>query len=247
MAGLAGGNLVLQNNGGDDLTVTGNGPFTFPTKLASGSAYAITVKPGGLPVGMGQSCAVSSGSGMVGSADVTSVRVRCSFTLSGPGGSIPDGPGACGTPGAPFVSTVFVDGGFFNVGSLLLSVSFVTHSWSGDLRMVLAHMPTGTQVTVFDKMRMGSCNANDRLTGTFQFSEAFSPTFCAVASTSGRTLDGGSYAPCDVMSRATSFSAAPPAGFGGESVQGTWQLTITDNDDSDVGSVSGWSLTFSPP
>ena len=83
MSGLS-GTVVLQDNGGDDLCVTANGPFTFATKVASGAAYAVTVKTNP----SGQACTVSSGSGTMGSANVTSVAVTCtansaSFTVGG--------------------------------------------------------------------------------------------------------------------------------------------------------------------
>ncbi|MCP5032218.1 MAG: 3-carboxymuconate cyclase, partial [Actinomycetia bacterium] len=42
VSGLS-GTLVLQNNGGDDLTLTADGAFTFATALADGSAYDVTV------------------------------------------------------------------------------------------------------------------------------------------------------------------------------------------------------------
>ncbi|MCB1159894.1 MAG: hypothetical protein KDK45_20510, partial [Leptospiraceae bacterium] len=38
-SGIVGTGLVLQNNSGDNLTVTANGNFTFPTPVSSGSAY----------------------------------------------------------------------------------------------------------------------------------------------------------------------------------------------------------------
>src|SRR5208337_1343911 len=58
---LSGGNLVLQNNGGNNLTVTTNGSFTFTTPIASGSTYSVTVltEPSSPP----QTCTVSDGSG----------------------------------------------------------------------------------------------------------------------------------------------------------------------------------------
>ena len=62
---------MLQDNGGDDLSVTANGSFTFATSLASGAAYSVTVKTNP----SGQTCTVASGSGTVGSANVTSVAV----------------------------------------------------------------------------------------------------------------------------------------------------------------------------
>ena len=43
VSGLS-GTVVLQDNGGDDLTVSGDGAFQFATKLPSGAAYSVTVK-----------------------------------------------------------------------------------------------------------------------------------------------------------------------------------------------------------
>lgn len=77
------GSVVLQNNGGDNLSVSTAGAFTFSTALASGAAYSVTV----LTQPPGQTCAVTSGSGTVSLANVTSVVVTCTdvsgFTLGG--------------------------------------------------------------------------------------------------------------------------------------------------------------------
>jgi hypothetical protein len=84
MSGLAGSGLVLQNNGGDDLAINGNGTFQFATALASGAAYNVTVKTH--PTSPQQSCTVSNGSGTVGSASVMNVSVACAtdrFTIGG--------------------------------------------------------------------------------------------------------------------------------------------------------------------
>ena len=44
VSGLTASGLVLQNNGGDNLTVAANATsFTFPTKVAANGAYAVTV------------------------------------------------------------------------------------------------------------------------------------------------------------------------------------------------------------
>ena len=72
------GTLDLWNNGGDRLTVTSNGDFTFPLQIANGSNYAVLVAS--QPAG--QTCTVTNGSG-VASGNVTDVAVRCapySFT-----------------------------------------------------------------------------------------------------------------------------------------------------------------------
>jgi hypothetical protein len=71
--------VVLQDNGGDNLSVTANGSFTFATALPSGAAYAVTVKTNP----SGQTCAVSSGSGTIGSANVTNVAVSCAANSAG--------------------------------------------------------------------------------------------------------------------------------------------------------------------
>ena len=72
MSGLS-GTVVLQDNGGDDLSVSSNGPFTFATPVADGGAYNVTVKTNP----SGQTCTVSGGAGTVASANVTSVAVTC--------------------------------------------------------------------------------------------------------------------------------------------------------------------------
>ena len=76
--------VVLQDNGGDDLTVSADGAFTFPTKVASGAPYAVTV----LTQPAGQTCAVANGSGTVGSADVTNVAVTCAPNTYAIGGTV---------------------------------------------------------------------------------------------------------------------------------------------------------------
>ncbi|HUM13868.1 MAG TPA: hypothetical protein VLT82_23170, partial [Myxococcaceae bacterium] len=80
VSGLTGTGLVLRNNGGDDLSVASSGPFTFATALTTGSPYAVTVRT--QPAG--QTCTVSSGSGTVGTANVTSVAVSCAANPPSP-------------------------------------------------------------------------------------------------------------------------------------------------------------------
>lgn len=72
ISGLA-GTIVLQNNGGDDLSVSTNGPFTFQTAIESGDPYAVTVKT--QPAH--HLCAVTNGSGTIANANVTNVAVAC--------------------------------------------------------------------------------------------------------------------------------------------------------------------------
>ena len=78
VSGLS-GTVVLQDNGGDDLSVSASGAFTFATALSAGSAYNVTVKTN--PAG--QTCSVANGSGTVGSAGVTNVAVTCTTSAAG--------------------------------------------------------------------------------------------------------------------------------------------------------------------
>ena len=73
VTGLTGTGLVLQDNSGDDLTLATNGTFTFATTVASGAAYAVTVKS--QPAW--QLCLVTNGTGTIISANVTDITVAC--------------------------------------------------------------------------------------------------------------------------------------------------------------------------
>jgi len=73
--GFIGHGLALQNNGADDLAVTGSGPVKFPGKLPSGSAYNVIILS--QPAEPEVVCEVTGGAGKVGNADVTTVAVDC--------------------------------------------------------------------------------------------------------------------------------------------------------------------------
>jgi outer membrane protein assembly factor BamB len=81
VAGLT-GSVVLQNNSGDNLTVSSNGMFTFAVPVANGSAYSVTI----LAQPTGESCSVVNGTGTVTSANVTNIAITCvagTYTISG--------------------------------------------------------------------------------------------------------------------------------------------------------------------
>jgi len=67
------GALILQNNGGDDLTITADGPFVFDTPLSRYSPYLVTIQSGPLQ----QEVTISNGAGTIYSEDVTSILVIC--------------------------------------------------------------------------------------------------------------------------------------------------------------------------
>src|SRR5262249_5613341 len=66
------GTVVLQDNGGDDLSVGANGPYTFPTLVTPGVSYTVTVRSN--PTS--QTCTVANGTGTA-TANITNVVVTC--------------------------------------------------------------------------------------------------------------------------------------------------------------------------
>jgi trimeric autotransporter adhesin len=73
------GAVVLQNSGGDDLTVSADGAFAFSTALVSGRAYNVTIRT--QPSFPAQDCVVTNSAG-IASANVTNVAVTCSTLAS---------------------------------------------------------------------------------------------------------------------------------------------------------------------
>jgi 6-phosphogluconolactonase (cycloisomerase 2 family) len=84
VSGLTGSGLVLADNGGDSLTITASGNFTFATSVAGGASYNVTVAT--QPTNPTQSCTVAHGSGTISGSDVTNVAITCTtstFTIGG--------------------------------------------------------------------------------------------------------------------------------------------------------------------
>ncbi len=75
LSGLtAGTSVVLQDNGGDNLTLTASGWFYFSQNVAAGSTYGVTV----LTQPTHETCSVTNGSGTTAANNVTNVSVTCS-------------------------------------------------------------------------------------------------------------------------------------------------------------------------
>lgn len=85
IAGFTAGSMVLEDNGGDDLTIAAPAStFNFPADLAGGAMYQVTVKtqPNGL------TCTVSPNTPQtIGTGNVSNVAVSCSPTSSGTPGA----------------------------------------------------------------------------------------------------------------------------------------------------------------
>ena len=74
VSGLAGTGLVLQDNGADNLTITGTGTVQFTFKTVVSGAFAVTVLT--QPSSPAQTCTVTGGQGMA-TANVNTVSVSC--------------------------------------------------------------------------------------------------------------------------------------------------------------------------
>lgn len=72
-----GKSIVLQNNAGNDLTISANGAYTFSSSLANNAAYAVSI----LTQPTGQTCVLSNPSGTISGQSVTNVDISCSIGI----------------------------------------------------------------------------------------------------------------------------------------------------------------------
>ena len=68
-------NIVLQNNGGDDLLLSADGNFVFSGQIADLATYNVTVLT---PPPSAPTCTVTNATGTISSAPVTNITVSCS-------------------------------------------------------------------------------------------------------------------------------------------------------------------------
>jgi hypothetical protein len=113
ITGTGGQGVTLQDNGADNITVSMDGAFTFPTPLATGAAFNVTV----LSTAGGLSCAVTGGSGTIAGGNVSTVSITCSPSVvdSGP---MDTGPADTGTADTGTVDTGTADTGAADTGTV---------------------------------------------------------------------------------------------------------------------------------
>jgi len=153
----------------------------------------------------------------------------CGWTICPPAGSecrdpflpIPDNNPAGATDGLAIPGT-----GTITDLNLYLDI---THTWLTDLVVVLTHVETGTSVVVLDRPGApGPVCPRDDLTAILDDQ--------AASAVEGQCSFGipaihGTFSPNN-----------PLAAFNGESIQGTWQLTVSDLAGADVGFLLRWCL-----
>lgn len=85
ITGLTGSGLIIQNNGADNITIPGNGSFTFSTQLEANTAYSVTVLTN--PSSPNQLCNVSNGSGTITTTNITNISIACATLVLSYAGS----------------------------------------------------------------------------------------------------------------------------------------------------------------
>lgn len=141
------GTVNLQNNAADSASISVNGTFIFPSELVDGSAYSVSIA--GQPAG--QTCSVTSGSGVISGADVTGVNVDC---IDNGGGDTSIWKWANPLPqGNPIVDMVWDGSKFIGVGSFgTILTSYNGLNWtrqvSGTGAMLMGIAWSGSQFVV---------------------------------------------------------------------------------------------------
>ncbi len=175
---------------------------------------------------------------------VSGSALASNFSVSGPGGSIPDVSGTntwnVTYSGVPFTSTVTVPNPVTSITKV--SLAGFNHTWRGDLHILLKD-PSNTIYNVV--VRPGSTGASvgdsgDYVTGTYDFVDAGGGTVAQGAT----NINGGIYN--IFLNTGTGQWTVGGAVNGPLSAitgaAGTWTLEIRDWAAGDVGSLTGWTL-----
>ncbi len=85
VSGLAGAGLTITN-GTEQLALNGDGSFSFPTPLPSGTEYSVSILT--QPTNPEQVCAISNGAGTIGGSNITSIAIMCTTTQYTIGGTV---------------------------------------------------------------------------------------------------------------------------------------------------------------
>ena len=122
--------------------------------------------------------------------------------------------------------SIIDSGSVFGVAATLR----ITHTYVGDLIITLTHLSTGRTITLLNRPR---CEGDD-IDANLRDTAASSVQEQCDLSGSGPAI-GGDFRPAEALSA-----------FVGESIAGTWRLTVSDNAGVDVGTLDQWCLGFPP-
>ncbi|HZJ67282.1 MAG TPA: glycine-rich protein [Kofleriaceae bacterium] len=227
VTGLAGSGLVLQNNGGDDLPISGNGTVAFGTGVASGADYLVTVQT--QPAG--QTCTVTNGTGTIANSNVTA-DVSCvndQFTVGGIVTGLPVGTSVTLTNNCGDDIVMNADGNF----------TFATVLPSGSTYSVAASASAGVLCTITNGSGTGGRDPITNVVVTC--APATSVVFSATGATQTFTVPAGvTQVVINAFGAAGGDNAVGrPGGLGG---QATGALAVTEGQVLTV-TVGGWGST----
>lgn len=135
------------------------------------------------------------------------------------------------------VSSNIVVSDNLNISDITVTLNNLNHTWIGDLVATLTNVTTNTTVSLFNRVgRVGSgLGDSSNFGGTYSFNDAFTGNLWTTAAAAGNYFPTG----------ANSAAIASPSltAFNGNLSQGTWRLTISDNEDYDTGSLGSWNLS----
>lgn len=146
--------------------------------------------------------------------------------------SIPDGVGS--GPGASVTHDLVIAASAVPAGATVADLDLhvtLAHTWAGDVNLTLTKVGTTIVVPV---LTSGTPDVNADLIGLYRFTDEAAGTFDAALS----AAVGGAVAP-DLYRADGLFSA-----FDGQSLVGTWRLTLFDNHAIDTGQLVDWALVF---
>jgi len=207
-------------------------------QMPGGTTYqynmSIAIVPTGACCDVNGTCAVTTEAACAGSYGGN--NTTCAFTLTG--SPIPY-PASSGLP-APILDNVPAGTTFtrvisdtYLIGDLDLQFMFGSpnHTWYGDVGVRLTHMDTGTTALLLDAT--GTGDSSD-VCGPYTLDDSASTTLDAAAAAEGTgtaCIPTGTYRPDNPLSV-----------FNGESINGTWQLQVSDDATGDTGTLQFWSL-----
>ena len=165
------------------------------------------------------------------------------FSVSGPGGNIPD---AVGTPGTWNVA--YAQARFASDAAVAHPVTRVTavrlhglrHTWRGDLRVYL-QAPDGTIFHLVVRPGFNGANAGEH--GDFVQGEFRLVDGGASLQQGGADLGGGDYAPFHNAGAGAWTNGAQSVPLGSiAGPAGIWRLVVEDWASMDTGALTGWTL-----
>jgi hypothetical protein len=145
----AGDTVTLQDNGSDNLTLSTNGTFTFPTALPDGQSYSVTVSgtSGGTEIDWPP--VTANCSGIISGTNVTNVAVQCTPLYTGNldedmyNAAVSDGTANGGVPAVMLTE----NGGPFRVTALGAYSSDVAGYYPGLCKFIIIKTTTSCSST----------------------------------------------------------------------------------------------------